>query len=127
TESARTFSGASRRHAGLRRYVIAAQLALWLVLLIGATLLARSYARITRANPGFDPRHVLSFRVSLPGSRYNKPELITGLFAQLDRRLTALPGVEQVGTNYQLPLSSVALAWEPIGVEGYVPRTPGAS
>ena len=126
TESARTFSGASRRHAGLRRYVIAAQLALSLVLLIGATLLARSYARITRANPGFDPRHVLSFRVSLPGSRYSKPELVAGFFDQIGRRLSALPGVEHVGTNYQLPLSSVALAWEPIGVEGYVPTSPGA-
>ena len=125
-ESARTFSGGARRHAGLRRYVIAAQLALSLVLLIGATLLARSYARITRANPGFDPRHVLSFRVSLPGSRYNKPELVAGFFDQLGRRLSALPGVEHVGTNYQLPLSSVALAWEPISVEGYVPKASGA-
>jgi predicted permease len=125
-ESARTFSGASWHHARLRRYVIAAQLALSLVLLIGATLLARSYARITRANPGFDPRHVLSFRVSLPGSRYNTPELVAGFFDQLGRRLSALPGVEHVGANYQLPLSSVALAWEPIGVEGYVPTSPGA-
>ena len=127
TESAPTFSGASRHHAALRRSVVAAQLALSLVLLIGAALLARSYARITRANPGFDPRQVLSFRVSLPGSRYNKPELVAGFFDQLHRRLTALPGVEHVGTNYQLPLSSVALAWEPIGVEGYVPKTPGAN
>lgn len=108
----------------MRRYVLAAQLALSLVLLIGAALLARSYARVTRANPGFDPRHVLSFRVSLPGSRYNKPELVSGFFAELGRRLSALPGVEHVGSNYQLPLSSVALAWEPIGVEGYVPRAP---
>jgi predicted permease len=125
TESARTFSGAARHHASLRRYVVAAQLALSLVLVIGAALLTRSYARITRANPGFDPRHVLSFRLSLPGSRYDKPELVTGFFDQLGRRLTALPGVEHVGTNYQLPLSSVALAWEPITVEGYVPRTQG--
>ena len=127
TESARTFSGASRHHAALRRYVVIAQLALSLVLLIGAALLARSYARITRANPGFDPRHVLSFRVSLPAARYNKPERVAGFFDQLGRRVSALPGVEHVGTNYQLPLSSVALAWEPIGVEGYVPRTPGSS
>ena len=127
TESARTFSGASRRHTVLRRSVVAAQLALSLVLLIGAALLVRSYARITRANPGFDPRHVLSLRVSLPGSRYNKPELVAGFFDQLQRRLTALPGVDHVGTNYQLPLSSVALAWEPIGVEGYVPKAPGAN
>jgi predicted permease len=127
TESARTFSGASRHHAALRRWVVAAQLALSLVLLIGAALLARSYARIMHANPGFDPRHVLSFRVTLPGAHYNKPELVAGFFDQLDRRVSALPGVEHVGMNYQLPLSSVALAWEPIGVEGYVPKAPGGS
>jgi predicted permease len=127
SESARNFSGASRRHAALRRSVVAAQLALALVLLIGAALLARSYARITRANPGFDPRHVLSFRVTLPGSRYNTPALVAGFFDRVGRHLTALPGVEHVGTNYQLPLSSVALAWEPIGVEGYVPMAPGAN
>src|SRR6185436_17668071 len=57
----------------------------------------------------------------IPGYRYNKPELVSGFYDQLDRRLRALPGVANVGTNYQLPLSSVALAWEPIGVEGYVP------
>jgi len=122
TESARTFSAASRHHATLRRCVVSAQLALSLVLVIGGVLLARSYARITRADPGFDPRHALSFRVSLPGSRYNTPELVSNFFDQLGRRLAALPGVEHVGTNYQLPLSSVALAWEPITVEGYVPR-----
>jgi predicted permease len=43
----------------------------------------------------------------------------------LDLRLTALPGVEFVGSNYQLPLSSVSLAWEPIRIEGYVPKAAG--
>jgi predicted permease len=114
------------KQATTRRIVVGAQLALSLVLLIAATLLARSYARISHANPGFDPRNVLSFRISLPGSRYNKPELVAGFYDQLGRRLSALPGVQHVGTNYQLPLSSVALAWEPIGVEGYVPKAAGS-
>ncbi len=109
----------------LRKTLIAAQVALCVVLLTGAGLLVRSYHRIINANPGFDPHNVLSFRLSLPGLRYRTPESVSGFYDQLDRRLRALPGVEHVGTNYQLPLSSVALAWEPIGVEGYVPKAAG--
>ncbi|HEY9227930.1 MAG TPA: ABC transporter permease [Gemmatimonadaceae bacterium] len=116
---------AGRSQGRLRKTLITAEVALSLVLLIGASLLIRSYARITHANPGFNSHNVLSFRVSLPGFRYNKPELVAQFYQQLEDRLKALPGVQFVGTNYQLPLSSVALAWEPIGIEGYVPKAPG--
>jgi predicted permease len=54
-------------HQQLRKLLIAAEIALSLVLLIGAGLLVRSYQRITSANPGFDPTNVLSFRLALPG------------------------------------------------------------
>jgi predicted permease len=112
-------------HGRLSKILIVAEVALSLVLLIGAGLLIRSYARITNANPGFDARNVLSFRVSLPGFRYKTPESVSQFYDDLNHRLKALPGVEVVGTNYQLPLSSVALAWEPIGIEGYVPKSAG--
>ncbi len=109
----------------LRQALIAAQVALSVVLLIGAGLLIRSYQRITDANPGFDPHHALSFRVALPPFKYRTPESVTAFYQQLDDRLRTIPGVESVGNNYQLPLSGVALAWEPIGVEGYVPKAAG--
>jgi putative ABC transport system permease protein len=64
-------------------------------------------------------------RVSLPGFRYKTPESVSQFYQQLSERVKALPGVEYVGTNYQLPLSSVSLAWEPIGIEGYVPKAAG--
>jgi predicted permease len=112
-------------HSTLRKLMIAGEVALSLVLVIGAGLLIRSYQRITRADPGFDPNGVLSFRLTLPGRQYNKPELVSGFYQQLDQRLRALPGVTHVGTNYQLPLSSVSFAWEPIGIEGYVPPAAG--
>jgi predicted permease len=118
-------SGFGLGHGQLRKILIVAEVALSLVLLIGAGLLIRSYSRITNANPGFDAHNVLSLRVSLPGFRYNKPEAISQFYHELERRVKALPGVEYVGTNYQLPLSSVALAWEPIGIEGYVPKAAG--
>ena len=118
-------SGLGLGHGQLRKILIVAEVALSLVLLIGAGLLVRSYARITNANPGFDAHNVLSLRVSLPGFRYNKPEAVSQFYEELNRRIKALPGVEYVGSNYQLPLSSVALAWEPIGIEGYVPKAAG--
>jgi putative ABC transport system permease protein len=90
-------------------------------------LLLRSFVRVSAANPGFDANNVLSFRTTLPPVRYKTPEMVSGFYDQLARRLRALPGVEHVGMNYQLPLSSVALAWEPIGIEGYMPKSPGES
>jgi hypothetical protein len=112
-------------HGTLRKALIAVEVALSLVLLIGAGLLIRSYERISNANPGFDAHNVLSLRVSLPGFRYKTPDAVSSFYRQLDDRIRALPGVRAVGSNYQLPLSSVALAWEPIGIEGYVPKAAG--
>jgi predicted permease len=112
-------------HQQLRKLLIAGEIALSLVLLIGAGLLVRSYERITSANPGFDPTNVLSFRLALPGFRYKTPDAVIAFYEQLEDRLAALPGVRHVGSNYLLPLSSVALGWEPITVEGYVPKAAG--
>jgi predicted permease len=112
-------------HHQLRKLLISAELALSLVLLIGAGLLIRSYQRITNANQGFDPANVLSVRVALPGFKYNTPDAIIAFYKRLEDRLAALPGVEHVGSNYLLPLSSVALGWEPITVDGYVPKAAG--
>jgi len=109
----------------LRRLLIAGEIALSLMLLIGAALLVRSYDRITNASPGFDPHNVLSLRLTLPGAKYKGVDAIAAFYDQLERKLRALPGVEHVGMNYQLPLSSVAYAWEPIGIEGYVPKSAG--
>ena len=112
-------------HNQLRRLLISTEIALSLVLLIGAGLLIRSYQRITNANPGFDPTNVLSIRVALPGFKYKTPDEVIGFYQRLEDRLTALPGVQYVASNYLLPLSSVALAWEPITIEGYVPKAQG--
>ncbi|HUQ80643.1 MAG TPA: ABC transporter permease [Gemmatimonadaceae bacterium] len=112
-------------HQQLRQLLISGEIAMSLVLLIGAGLLIRSYERITNANPGFDSRNVLSLRISLPGSKYKTPELAAAFYRDLESRIKALPGVQYVGSNYLLPLSSVALAWEPISIEGYVPKAAG--
>jgi len=77
--------------------------ALSLVLLIGAGLLIRSYERITNANPGFDPRNVLSLRVTLPGAKYKTPEAIAAFYRQLEQRVRAMPGVVHAEVSRRPP------------------------
>jgi predicted permease len=115
--------GASgRTHQRLRKLLVISEVALSLVLLIGAGLLIRSYQRVLDANPGFNPRNLLSMRLSLPAAKYATPESITSFYQRAAERIKELPGVESVGNSYSLPMSSVALAWEPISIEGYVPQ-----
>jgi predicted permease len=61
-------------------------------------------------------------RLSLPAAKYQKPDAIRTFYRRLAETLKSLPGVEAAGVSYSLPMSTVALAWEPITVEGYVPR-----
>jgi predicted permease len=121
-EGGRSSGGGTPGHHRIRKLLVISEVALSLILLIGAGLLIRSYQRIVNANPGFSATNVLSLRLSLPAARYNKPEAVSAFYKQLDERIKALPGTEYVGSNYLLPLSSVALGWEPISVEGYVPQ-----
>jgi len=112
-------------HDRLRKLLVTGEVALSLVLLAGAGLLVRSYQRILSASPGFDPHNVLTFRLSVPGYRYGSPEAVATFYRTLEDRLRALPGVEHVGANYLLPLGPVSLGWEPISIEGYVPKSAG--
>jgi len=105
-----------------RKALVISEVALSLLLLIGAGLLIRSYQKISTSHPGFDPHNVLSLRLSLPNIKYPKAENITLFFRRMVEKLNAAPGVESVSTSYSLPMSTVALAWEPINVEGYVPK-----
>jgi len=93
-----------------------------LLLLIGAGLLIRSYRGIASANPGFNSHNVLSLRLSLPAAKYSTPDSIMSFFRRVNDRLKTLPEVESVATTYSLPMSTVALAWEPVVIEGYVPK-----
>jgi len=108
---------------GPRKLLVVSEFGLSLILLIGAALLVRSYQRILDAHPGFNPHNVLSLRLSLINVRYPKPETITAFFREVINRLDRLPEVESVATTYSLPMSTVALAWEPIRVENYAPKS----
>ena len=97
-EMSRRSSG-SARDRRVRRTLVVAQTALALVLLSGAALMIRSFERLGDVNPGFDPRNVLTFQVTLPAAKYPAtPERA----AFLDRALEAVravPGVQAAGTT----------------------------
>jgi putative ABC transport system permease protein len=104
---------------GVRRVLVAAELALAVVLLIGAGLLVRSFAQLQQVPTGFRTDHVLSFELALTGSRYPDADSVRRAYRELWDRIEALPGVEAVGGITALPLSDRA-AWGPITVEGKI-------
>src|ERR1044071_8088685 len=74
------------------------------MLLISASLLVKSFWRLTSVNPGFDPARVQTFRLRLPDSKYDKPEMSIRAVNELRRRISELPGVSRVGITSGIPL-----------------------
>jgi putative ABC transport system permease protein len=103
-ESGRS-AGGGRRGGRLRSAVIVAEIALAMVLLIGAGLMARSFLRLQGVDPGFRPERVLTFQVTLPRAKYPEGPQISAFFDSLLERLRALPGVEAVSATTSAPLS----------------------
>ena len=93
-----------RARGRLRSGLVVAEVALALVLLIGAGLLLRSFARLTRVQPGFDPAHVLTMSMALPPSRYGTSTALVRFARELRERAAALPGVTAAAITGGLPL-----------------------
>jgi predicted permease len=106
--------------SNLRSLLVVSELALSVVLLIGAGLLIRSFARVQNVAPGFDPSSVLTLELTMTGRKYNDASAILEAYRQLWERLKALPGVMASGGVTSLPLSQM-FAWGPITVEGRIP------
>ena len=87
-----------------RRFLVVTELALALVLMIGAALLIQSLFRLQRVNPGFRSDKTLTMELSLPVSTYPRVRR-PGFYQDLFQRIRALPGVESVGAARHLPLS----------------------
>jgi putative ABC transport system permease protein len=113
------------RGRGLRAAVAVAEVAVALVLLIGAGLLVRSFIAMNRVELGFDPRNVLALRVDLPGARYQEGHQITAFFSDLESRLRTLPGVESVGLGSSVLLSALPQS-ATLSAEGAPPPDRGA-
>ena len=101
---------AARGQSRLSRGLVVAQLSLSLVLLIGAGLLTKSLYRLNEVSPGFDPNGVLTFAVSLPGTKYERPEGTDRFLRELEERVESLPGASRAGVVWPMPLSGRAWA-----------------
>ncbi len=89
----------------MKSLLVVGQVALSLLLLIGAGLLLRSFGRLLGADPGFDAHNVLTMNVSLPTVKYAKPAQQIAFFDELLRRVSVLPGVRRAAISAALPLS----------------------
>src|SRR5436853_5581721 len=117
--------GSTSGHGRMRNMLVVAELALSLMLLVGAGLMLRSFAQLRQVNPGFQTDHALTLRVSLPvpnseitaadGDRF------VGFFDRALARIRELPGVTAAGATNIIPLDGNGTD-RLIDIEGYVPR-----
>src|SRR5204863_3443440 len=96
---------ASGAQVRLRGVLMVGEMALALVLLIGAGLMIRSFVALQQVRPGFDPAGVLTFRMALPIAKYTNAPMRLALLRQTEAQLRAIPGVTEVAFTSQLPLT----------------------
>jgi putative ABC transport system permease protein len=92
--------------ASLRSVLVVVQIAVAVVLLVGAGLLIRSFTRLLQVNPGFDAEHLLTMRVGLPAGQYGQPRQVAEFHERLLAELATLPGVSAYTTVTPLPLTN---------------------
>ncbi|MCI0389472.1 MAG: ABC transporter permease [Acidobacteria bacterium] len=122
-EGGRGTSGSLRRNR-LRSIFVVSEVALSLVLLIGAGLMIKSFIRLSQVNLGFKPDNMLAVSVSLSGSKYREGQPRVSFFEQVRRNIAALPGVQSVGNVGGLPLAG-GMGSRYFGIEGRPPQPPG--
>ena len=93
------------RGSRLRSSLVISEIALAMMLLIGAGLMIRSFLRLQEVDPGFNPEGILAIDLSLPASKYREDRQIVAFFHQLTGRLSTLPGVEGAAVVSALPLA----------------------
>lgn len=101
--------GATRASRGTRRVLIAGEVALAMALLAACGLLLKSFARLTRVDPGFDATKVIAGDLVLPPARYPDTTAMLNFFDRVRARIAALPGVEAAGLSTTVPF------WNPAG------------
>jgi predicted permease len=100
-----------------RGLLVVSEVALSLVLLIGAGLMMRSLLRLSSVQPGFDPNNVLTARLTVPGTKFSSPAAQISFYDQVLRQVRATPGVESAGLIDSLPIDDGG-SHQPVAVEG---------
>jgi predicted permease len=121
--SGQSDGGLHLRRGSLRGLLVVSELALSLMLLIGAGLLIRSFVRLQNVPPGFTTDHVLTMEVAAAGKKYQDDEnhkLLINFYKEIEGRVAHLPGVVAEGAVSALPLTG-EVGWGQIHVEGYAP------
>ena len=101
-EGGRTSAGGARHR--LRSVLVTTEIALAVVLLVGAGLMLKSLLNLLQSNVGFNPQNVLTMTVAVPPSKYNDATKQIAFYEQLQERVESLPGVSGTGTVNILPL-----------------------
>jgi putative ABC transport system permease protein len=112
-------SMAGGRHRRTQRALVVAEIALALVLAVGAGLMVRSFVALQRVSPGFEPSHLLTFHLSPPETQYRDKVARRTFYTQLMQRLEALPGVRAAALTISLPPHLVVMT-DNFMVEGQV-------
>jgi putative ABC transport system permease protein len=116
--------GAIGGRGRLRSALLTAEIAISFLLLVGAGLALRSFARVATVDAGFDSRDLLTASVSLPANRYPWPEGVAAFYGRLLPRVAALPGVQGAALAMPLPFSASNINL-PFAVPGRPAPTPG--
>ena len=114
---------ATRAASLARRMLVGADVALAVVLLVGAGLMIRSVLRLLAVDPGFDPDHVLTLQVSFVGEPYAEDAATVRAVDRMIASLRGLPGVHAVAAASQIPLGGNGDRWG-FHIEGRVPANP---
>ena len=97
-----------RARSRLRELLVVGQIAMALVLLVGAGLLLKSLSHMAEVNPGFDPKGVMTASAQLPDNLYSDPAKVASFYRSVHERLSALPGVSSAALAAPLPLTGYA-------------------
>jgi putative ABC transport system permease protein len=99
-------TGTGKRQNRIRASLVISEVALSLVLLIGAALLIRTFVGLRSVSPGFDPHNLLTLKTSMAGGSYATTGQVNTFCTQVLRRLEALPGVEAASASILLPMEN---------------------
>jgi putative ABC transport system permease protein len=118
----------NRTGAAMRQTLVVVEIALAMVLVVGAGLMTESLWRLSRVDLGFNPSGVLSFRIQPSSGQIKSSDQIEQYFEQMTQRIAALPGVSKVGAAQHLPLSGfnwrtdIAIEKNPLPAKAEHPR-----